>query len=132
MKRLWGGSTRICANHYKQAVAEYSKYLRLETEDEMSGVLPQSNLLLGVFAQMGKSQFRAAEFSDKLDYYMSFMGAKRVNPYEVLDTFFKFNVVGNLGRRQRPVFYYESSNLRLDTSESLAIHRGLQSALHVI
>lgn len=124
--------SRIDGSCIKKSAVDFSSYLRREIEDEMLGVRPNINVELRVFSMIGKQSFRFAELINALEALREEIGGEVINPVTFADQLFRFGVIGNLGRRQFPLFYYDSPNGRLNRGEAIGVHRGLLAALQVM
>ena len=112
----------------------FSNYLKEEIVDELTPLLPEITEILQIISNIRKQIFGTAEFKSE---YMKYLKSKTVteeNVDYVIDTLYKFSILGNQNKHRPEVLYfkYMQTNMNLNKNENLVVHRGLFKALQIL
>lgn len=122
----------ISSGTIKDADKAYSNYLRKELVDEIHGVIPDIENVLGIFSETRKwilsiDEFRKA-YNERVEN-----GRMAIKDADfVLRTLFYFSVIGNVLRVGVHVFRHERPDAQLNFKEKIVVHRGLMKSLQII
>lgn len=112
----------------------FSNYLKDEIVDEIYPLIPDIEEVFQVISNLRKWVFTTAEFKNEYLKYLRSKTVKEENVDYVLDTLFKFSVLGNQDKKRNELFYFKylHTNMNLNRNENLVVHRGLFKALSII
>jgi len=112
----------------------FSNYLKDEIIDEIYPLLPDIEEIFQIISNLRKWSFSTNEFKEEYNKYLISKTVNEENVDYVLDILYKFSVVGNQHKRLIDTLYfkYMHTNMNLNRSEQLVIHRGLFKALQII
>jgi len=129
---LENGLSYINSQAIQRSDKAFSNYLRSELQDEMLGILPEIQEIMGLFSTLRKQFMPMAEFeSAYLDLLAKNEHLPKRDPQFVVEQLFAFSVVGNYSRAQKQFFRYSNPEARLNNKEWLVIHRGLFKSLQI-
>ncbi len=112
----------------------FSNYLKDEIVDEIYPILPEIEEIFQIISNLRKWMFSMEEFKREYFKYLRSKTIKEENVDFVLDTLFRFSVLGNQSKYKAGTMYfkYMHTNMNLNRNEKLVIHRGLFKALQII
>jgi len=112
----------------------FSNYLKDEIVDEIYPLIPDIEEVFQVISNLRKWVFTTVEFKNEYLKYLRSKTVKEENVDYVLDTLFKFSVLGNQDKKRNELFYFKylHTNMNLNRNENLVVHRGLFKALSII
>lgn len=127
-RRYIGGET------IKYVDRAFSNYLRDEIVDEVYPLVPEIEEILQIISNNRKWKFSYYEFKKHFEKYHRNKTIKESNYDYVLDILYRFSVLGNEHQSQKNILYFKyfHTNMNLNRSEQLVIHRGLFKALQII
>jgi hypothetical protein len=128
------GRSKIANETIKFVDRAFSNYLKDEIVDEIYPILPDIEEILQIISNLRKWNFRTEEFKREYSKYLRSKTVKEENVDYVLDTLFKFSVLGNQSKFRIDTLYfkYMHTNMNLNKNEKLVLHRGLFKALQII
>ena len=126
-------SERITNVTVKYVDRAFSNYLRDEIIDEIFPLLPEIEIIFQIISNLRKWSFSAYEFKAEYNKYLKSKTITEENVDYVLDTLYKFSVLGNQDKKRIDTLYfkYSHTNINLNKSEKLVVHRGLFKALQI-
>jgi len=112
----------------------FSNYLKDEIVDEIYPLLPDIEEILQIISNLRKWAFSTSEFKAEYIKYLKTKTVTEENVDFVLDTLYKFSVLGNRDKKRLNIFYfkYMHTNMNLNRNEILVVHRGLFKALQIV
>lgn len=112
----------------------FSNYLKDEILDEIYPLLPDIEEIFQIISNLRKWSFSTSEFKVEYNKYLKSKTVNEENVDYVLDILYKFSVLGNQHKRLTDTLYfkYMHTNMNLNRSEQLVVHRGLFKALQII
>ena len=112
----------------------FSNYLKDEIVDEIFPLLPDIEEIFQIISNLRKWSFTSEEFKKEYLKYLKSKTVTEENVDYVLDTLYKFSVLGNQDKKRFEIIYfkYMHSNINLNKNERLVVHRGLFKALQII
>ncbi|MBX7109297.1 MAG: hypothetical protein K1X61_11675 [Chitinophagales bacterium] len=112
----------------------FSNYLKDEIVDEVYPILPDIEEILQIISNLRKWAFSAEEFKREYLKYLRSKTVSEENVDFVLDTLYRFSVLGNQSKYRIDTLYfkYMHTNMNLNRNEKLVVHRGLFKALQII
>lgn len=112
----------------------FSNYLKDEIVDEIYPLLPDIEEIMQIISNLRKWTFTTDEFKIEYNKYLKSKTVTEENVDFVLDTLFKFSVLGNQDKKRADILYFKylHTNMNLNRSERLVVHRGLFKALQII
>lgn len=128
------GRSKISNETIKFVDRAFSNYLKDEIVDEIYPLLPDIEEVFQIISNLRKWSFSTAEFKDEYNKYLTSKTVTEENVDYVLDILYKFSVLGNQHKRLTDTLYfkYMHTNMNLNRSEQLVVHRGLFKALQII
>lgn len=110
----------------------FSNYLRDEIKDEVFPLIPEIEEIFQIISNIGKSSFTYFDFIQEYNKYLKKGTIKEQNYDFVLDTLYKFSVIGNLRKKDKTnIFKYSHTNTNLSKEFPIIIHRGLFKSLQI-
>lgn len=111
----------------------FSNYLRDEIVDEIFPLLPDIEIILQIISNLRKWAFSSYEFKSEYNNYLRSKTVSEENVDYVLDTLYKFSVLGNQDKKRDNTLYfkYSHTNININKNEKLVVHRGLFKALQI-
>ncbi len=127
-------SAKISNETIKFVDRAFSNYLRDEIVDEIYPLLPDIEEIFQIISNLRKWNFTTLEFKSEYNKYLKSKTVSEENVDYVLDTLFKFSVLGNQDKKRIDWLYfkYMHTNMNLNRSERLVVHRGLFKALQIL
>lgn len=128
------GRNKIPRETIKFVDRAFSNYLKDEIIDEIYPVLPDIEEIFQIISNLRKWVFGVDEFKREYLKYLRAKTVKEENIDYVLDTLYKFSVIGNQNRYKMETIYFKylHTNMNLNRNEKLVVHRGLFKALQII
>jgi len=111
----------------------FSNYLRDEIVDEIFPLLPEIEEIFQIMSNIGKKEFKYTDFIREYNKYLVKNTVTEKNIDFILDTLFKFSVIGNKSRKdnKNAYFKYIHTNFNLVKDEILVIHPGLYKVMQI-
>lgn len=127
-------ATKISNETIKFVDRAFSNYMKDEIVDEIYPLLPDIEEIFQIISNLRKWNFTTSEFKSEYNNYLKAKTVSEENVDFVLDTLFKFSVLGNQDKKRLDWLYfkYMHTNMNLNRSERLVVHRGLFKALQII
>lgn len=117
---------------------EFSNYFLGEFKDELMPLIPDLDSIFTLMSGMHKQVIPQVDFRTQLSSLISKrgLGELGLSASYVTEQLFQFSIIGNLGpetkdNNRRQYFKYTHSNMTLNNSEPIIVHRGLLKALHL-
>lgn len=125
---------KIANQTIKYVDRAFSNYLRDEIVDEIFPILPDIEEILQIISNLRKWLFRVDEFKKEYNKYLRSKTISEENVDFVLDTLYRFSVIGNQSKVKHDSFYFKylHTNMNINKTELLVLHRGLFKALQII
>lgn len=126
-------SSKIKSETIKYVDRAFSNYLRDEIIDEVFPLLPEIEEIFQIISNIGKVVFTYKEFVKEFNIYLEKGTIKEKNHDFVLDTLYKFSVIGNKNNKtdKEDFFKYIYSNSNLNKENKIVLHRGLYKSLQI-
>lgn len=130
---LRGGSELITTETIKEVDKSFSNYLREEIIDEIHGILPEIDAILGIISTIRKQTFSLSDFKNAYKHLIERKEVPNREAEFILQLLFHFSVIGNQTRQKSfLVFRYENKEARINFGENFVVHRGLHKALQIV
>jgi hypothetical protein len=128
------GRNKIANETIKYVDRAFSNYLKDEIVDEIYPILPDIEEILQIISNLRKWLFRSEEFKREYLKYLRTKTISEENVDYVLDTLYRFSVIGNQSKFKRDTIYFKylHTNMNINKNEMLVLHRGLFKALQII
>jgi len=127
-------SIKISNQTVKFVDRAFSNYLKDEIVDEVYPLLPDIEEILQIISNLRKWAFSASEFKTEYMKYLRTKTVEEENVDYVLDTLYRFSVIGNQDKKRINMLYFKylHTNMNLNRNEKLVLHRGLFKALQIM
>tara|TARA_E500000318_G_scaffold7151_1_gene6785 strand:+ start:962 stop:2422 length:1461 start_codon:yes stop_codon:yes gene_type:complete len=128
------GHKKISESTIRGVDTEFSKHLLEELVNEIQGLIPDIRQFLAYIGTTHKQRYRFDDFISLIGRYQKSDDCdeitKEMSNVSIAKILFHFSIIGNAERPgNRSIFRYQRSNLTINPSESLVIHRGLLKSL---
>jgi energy-coupling factor transporter ATP-binding protein EcfA2 len=118
-------NTGISVKDVVEAEAAYSKYLRQEIEDAITGIHPEFAQIINVISDLRKRMFTYSELETALETRMTPRMKELMSTKGVIDLLYYFNVVGRHSEKFHGSFGFQRSGERVNEDWEFVVHRGL-------
>lgn len=124
---------KISVKTVKDADESFSVYLKQETLDELTPLLPEANEILGLLSTIRKQTFRFDTFEKEYSELVNQGNIPKRDVKLVLLMLFDAGVIGNQpSMRGQAIFKFSKViSPRFNFRETMLIHRGLYKALQI-
>ena len=125
---------KIANQTIKYVDRAFSNYLKDEIIDEIYPILPDIEEIFQIISNLRKWAFSVEEFKREYIKYLRLKTIQEENVDFVLDTLYRFSVIGNQSKYKMDTLYFKylHTNMNLNRNEKLVVHRGLFKALQIL